>query len=63
MNKNQIVFVAGMAVAGLTGIISTWYAGRKSYKQGVQDGIDATNKMVKVRDEMIEKSFRERIKS
>ena len=38
MNKNQIVFVIGVGFAGLVGGLTTWYAGRKSYNQGLETG-------------------------
>jgi len=58
MNKNQLVYIIGGGLIGIVGLATTWYAGRKSYKQGVQDGWDNcmyvqefTDKLQKMIDE------------
>ena len=62
MNKNQLVYIIGVGFVGVFGLATTWYAGRKSYKQGVKDGSELTNSLYKLLNEM-EKSVSEKTES
>ena len=63
MNKNQIVFIVGMTIAGVTGAITTWYTGKHSYSKGVKDGIEIMAETIKLRDDLIENNFRRTVKT
>jgi len=40
MKKEQVIYIIGGGLIGAIGLATTWYAGRKSYKQGLNDGWD-----------------------
>lgn len=62
MNKNQLVYIIGVGFVGAIGLATTWYAGRKSYKQGFKDGCELTNSLYELFDK-VEKSVSKKIES
>ena len=62
MNKSQLVYIIGVGFVGAIGLATTWYAGRKSYKQGVKDGCELTNSLYELFDK-VEKSVSKKTES